>query len=45
MSNDDFEGIKYQIHSRINKIEEAKDEEEDPDQLSPSKRAVEDDEG
>jgi hypothetical protein len=31
MSHEDLEGIKNQIHSRINKIEEAKDEEDDED--------------
>lgn len=39
MSHDDLEGIKNQIHSRINKINEVKDEESDND------KKKEDDEG
>ena len=31
MSHDDFEGLKVQIHQRINKIEEVKDEGDDND--------------
>lgn len=48
MSNDDLEGIKNQIHSHINKIEEANYEDDELEEnrvLQHKKKIAEDDEG